>query len=227
VIAPYRPIMNSAPDQHLTTGLDLLAQVDAEASADPATRAQLHLLAAIAEGLHRTQDATAGRRRPARPPERAAPTAASRSIWDVLWLVSTALLALVAVGLGVVTAVMVYRVAERSDGPDWPTLTAGSHHISVGGAMGAFTVVGTLAVLIALRAVDRLLPTTPPPRRMTLFLLGFGALATATCAAGGRTPAEVVLRGLAPAGAVLIAMALTQHPGRPAQDDQPADGPDA
>jgi peptidoglycan/LPS O-acetylase OafA/YrhL len=81
-------------------------------------------------------------------------------------------------------------------------------------------VVGVLAGLIALRASARLLPA-PPPQQLSLATLGFGALATATCAADGRTPAEAILRGLASAGAVLIAMGLTQHPGRPAPDDSP------
>lgn len=226
MIAPYRPIMNSASDPHLTTGLDLLAQVDTEASADPATRAQLHLLAAIAEGLHRTQDTTTSQRRPALPPEPAAPAAAPRSIWDVLLFASTAVLTLVAIGLGAITAVLVYDIGARTDGPDWPTLTAGSHRLSVAGVLWAFTVIGVLAGLTAMRASARLIPE-PLPRRLTLALPGFGALATAMCAADGRTPAEVFLRGLAPAFAVLIAMALTQRPGRPAPGDQPDDSPDA
>jgi hypothetical protein len=52
--------MPAAPDQHLRTGLDLLAQVDNTAPDDLAARAQLHLLAAIAESLaaHPRDDGT-------------------------------------------------------------------------------------------------------------------------------------------------------------------------
>jgi hypothetical protein len=227
-IAPYRPIMNSAPDQHLTTGLDLLAQVDAEASADPATRAQLHLLAAIAEGLHRPglgrgQPATA--LSPASGNADSQPAKAPKSIDAWAKEAVTVLLIVVAIGFGLATWLMLYNTASRIEGPNWPTLSLSGHRVSVGGILGSIVTAGGFTAMVFARMNDRALPVPTP--RLGVTTLFFGAFCVLLCTLDGRTPAEGVGRGLVPAVAIVIAMWVTRHPARRGTGATPDDSADS
>jgi hypothetical protein len=218
--------MNSAPDQHLTTGLDLLAQVDAEASADPATRAQLHLLAAIAECLHRPG---LGRGEPAATVFLAdgdadeQPPAASWSIGDWTKRAVTVALIVVAIGFGLATWLMLYKSAARYEGPELPILIVSGYHVSVGGIVGTIVTAGGFTVMVLARGSERALPTPTP--RMGATTLLFGAFCVLLCAVDGRTLVEVVGRGLVPTVAVVIAMWLTRHPNRCGTGRRQVDSP--